>query len=166
MKSEIWSITYWDPGTEVNAFSINTFAWSDGFNFFPTSFTEQILQTFKVPFSRKKALEDRQDIPASVKGFEMQEAQSPRDTNFSIFLMERGKQTAAAELKKAHACHAAGLGTGQGAGKHGILRKSEEELSILTGFHWERVLQHCLRLDNIRLHEIRSAVSHFLPNFY
>lgn len=54
----------------------------------------------------------------------MQEAQSPRDTNFSIFLMEGGKQTAAAQLKKAHVCHAAGLGTGQGAGKHGILRKS------------------------------------------
>lgn len=66
MKSEIWSIIYWDPGKEVNAFLINTFAWSDGLHFFPTSFAEQLLHILKLFSPEKKALEERQDIPEPV----------------------------------------------------------------------------------------------------
>lgn len=66
MKSEIWSITCWGPGTEVNAFSINSSALSDGLNFFPISLTEQLLQTSKLLSLENKALEDRQDIPEPV----------------------------------------------------------------------------------------------------
>lgn len=54
MKSEIWSVTYWDPATQVSVFSVNTFAWSDDLNFFPTSFTEQRLQTLKLLSLEKK----------------------------------------------------------------------------------------------------------------
>lgn len=66
----------------------------------------------------------------------MEEAHSPCDTNFSIFLTEGGKQTAAAELKKAHLPCSRAWNWAR-SWETWDLRKitHTEELSILTGFH-------------------------------
>lgn len=123
---------------------------------------------FKVPFSRKKSFRRQAGYSCLNQGVWNAGSTEPTWHQLLYFSNGRGKANCSSTAEESTCLPCSRTWNWARSWETWDLKKitQSEELSILTGFHWERLLQHCLRLDNIRLHEIRSALSHFLPNFY